>query len=62
MKKRFLALLALLIAFVSLIAVVTSLSAAKGGIERLILERANNRLSIIIWGFDTSISTTRSCP
>jgi two-component system sensor histidine kinase MprB len=51
MKKRFLFLLAVLIVAVTLVAVLISSFATRGNVERLVLERANSRLSIIIWGF-----------
>jgi signal transduction histidine kinase len=51
MKKRFLVLLAILVALFSLTAVLVSQFAVKRSMEKLIMERAANRLSIIIWGF-----------
>lgn len=51
MKKRFLAILAAVIGFMSLITFVLSYYSAKGSIEQLILERATTRLSIIVQGF-----------
>ncbi|HIH37259.1 MAG TPA: HAMP domain-containing protein [Methanocellales archaeon] len=51
MKKRFLAILAVVICLMSIVTFILSYFAAKGSIEQLVLERANTRLSIIVQGF-----------
>jgi len=56
MKKRFLVMLVVIVVCMSLAAIFLSLYVVKGGVERLILERANNRLSIIIVGFNETSS------
>jgi signal transduction histidine kinase len=52
MKRRFFLILTAIILLMSAAAIFLSLSAVKGSVERLILERANNRLSIIMLGFN----------
>lgn len=54
MKKRFLALLAIFLAVFSLTAVIVSQFAVRKSMEKLIMERAANRLSIMVWGFGTT--------
>jgi len=56
MKTRFLALLAILIVFVSLIAAVVSRKTSESTIKRLVLESAKNRFSIMTWGFNAASS------
>jgi signal transduction histidine kinase len=51
MKKKFLAILAVVICIMSIVTFVLSYLAAKGSIEQLVLERANTRLSIMVQGF-----------
>lgn len=53
MKKRFLAILAVVICIMSAVTFVLSYFAAKGSIEQLVLERAHTRLSIIVQGFSS---------
>jgi len=53
MKKRFLAILAVVICIMSTVTFVLSYFAAKGSIEQLVLERAHTRLSIIVQGFSS---------
>lgn len=53
MKKRFLAILAVVICIMSAVTFVFSYFAATGSIEQLVLERANTRLSIIVQGFSS---------
>lgn len=52
MKKRFFIILALVISLVSIVTFSLSYFAAKQSIEKLILERANTRLSMIMQGFN----------
>jgi signal transduction histidine kinase len=56
MKKRFLFMLVAIVIIMSVASIFLSLYAVKGGVERLIFERANNRLSIIILGFNATAS------
>ncbi|SLM18089.1 exported hypothetical protein [uncultured spirochete] len=51
MKKRFLAILAVVICFMGIVTFILSYFTAKGSIEQLVLERANTRLSIMVQGF-----------
>jgi len=54
MKRHFLLLLFALVALVSLVAGLVSSFATKRSMEKLIMERAANRLSIIVWGFNAA--------
>jgi signal transduction histidine kinase len=54
MKKRFLILLTILVICMSLVAICLSLFAVRGGVERLLVERANFRLSLIVLGFNAT--------
>jgi hypothetical protein len=54
MKKRFLLLLAALIALMSVTAVLLSFNAVRQGVEKLVLEQAKSRLSIMIFGFNAT--------
>lgn len=56
MKRHFLLLLLALVALVSLVAGLVSSFATKRSMEKLIMERAANRLSIIVWGFNATSS------
>jgi len=53
MKKRFIAILAVVICIMSIVTFVLSYLTAKGSIEQLVLERANTRLSIMVQGFSS---------
>lgn len=54
MKRRFLLLLFVLIVLVSFAAIFISNFTARKSMEKLIMERAANRLSIIVWGFNVT--------
>jgi signal transduction histidine kinase len=56
MKTRFLILLAILILFVSMVAVVVSRKVSESTVKRLVLESARNRFSIMTWGFNAASS------
>jgi two-component system sensor histidine kinase ArlS len=54
MKRHFLALLVVLLALVSLATILVSNYATGRSLEKLIMERAANRLSIAVWGFNAT--------